>query len=290
MIKKCVGCSIVFETENKYKKYCTRRCATVEKIECKNCFCAYERQRLSDKSNAYCSKKCLNIGKGRSVLVACSFCEKEHYKSSCVIRRNKKNFCSESCQHSFLKKRIERTCFGCGKKIDVIPSSKREKYYCNRGCVRVKLDYEDVYNNYVTLKKSADLTALKLGVSESSIFKFMKENNIESRYDGNSPRLECEDGDMVRSSYELLFDNELTSNGLEHVYDAKLPFGKSYLTDFLVGDVYVEIWGIVGIQSYEKKRLLKQKLYKENNLKLVDVFPCDFKNIKNKIDEIKRLL
>ena len=68
-----------------------------------------------------------------------------------------------------------------------------------------------------------------------------------------------------------------------------LQWNKKYHADFLVGDVYVEIWGLMNLDSYRKKMEKKIEIYKNNNAKLLSVYPDDFKNIYKKIDELLQL-
>jgi len=103
-------------------------------------------------------------------------------------------------------------------------------------------------------------------------------------------RITCNDGHVVRSHYERALDNALNAHGIEHEYEPRLPFDKRYASDFLVQDVYIEVWGMIGWKSYEKKMEKKKKMYEENNLKLINVYPGDFKDVYGIVNKLKRLI
>ena len=69
-------------------------------------------------------------------------------------------------------------------------------------------------------------------------------------------------------------------------------FNKNYRFDFTFNInnkmVFVEIFGITGNKKYNKKMDEKIKLCKENNLKLIELYPNDIGQ--NSFEEIYRLL
>lgn len=131
-----------------------------------------------------------------------------------------------------------------------------------------------------------------LGCGGGTVSRRLKEFGIQVRPNifNGANFITCKDGHVVRSNYERAFDNYLHYNGLEHEYEPRLPVDKRYASDFLVGDVYVEIWGVVNNSKYEERRIKKTKLYHDNGLKLLEIYPNDFKDIQLKINELKRLI
>ena len=145
---------------------------------------------------------------------------------------------------------------------------------------------------YVEQELSTREIAQMLGVSRGLVSRRLKIFDISLRsniwgYDG---MLECKDGHKVRSSYERAFDNYLYACGIEHEYEPRLPCNKRYASDFKVGNVYIEIWGVTNNKKYEQRKKKKKNMYDENNYKLLDVHPNDFKDIKNIVMKLKRLL
>lgn len=101
------------------------------------------------------------------------------------------------------------------------------------------------------------------------------------------------DGHLVRSTYEILIDNFLYINEIEHKTEDIIDKNASekYKYDFLVkdlnnNDVYIEIWGYSGferksinsqiIKNYDNKRKAKEEFYKKRNLKLIGIMPRIF--------------
>ena len=88
----------------------------------------------------------------------------------------------------------------------------------------------------------------------------------------------AEDGHWVQSQGELLIDNWLYWNGLLHAYAYQLEkLGVSMECDFCLpeNDIYLEYWGLIGKPDYDQRRKRKLNVYREANLKLVEVFPKD---------------
>ena len=99
----------------------------------------------------------------------------------------------------------------------------------------------------------------------------------------------CEDGHCVRSLSELVIDNWLFRNGYLHVYEKAVKFDNDSKTfvicDFYIPklDVYIEYWGKYD-EKYLARKHAKRKLYKENNIKLIEL---DYEKIK-RIDEFMK--
>src|SRR5699024_7395320 len=71
---------------------------------------------------------------------------------------------------------------------------------------------------------------------------------------------------------------------------SKIELEKIYSSNFIVKDIYVEVWGVQNKKRYSEHKVKKKKLYKKNKLKLFSVYPHDFTNIENKVDELKHLI
>lgn len=291
MSKECKECSEAFTSKRSNQIYCSDFCKINEYVSCTRCSKDFTRQR-NKKVEPYCSPNCRNIHTGKSVMVTCDFCEKSYYKPKAYVGRSKKQYCSEDCQHDSLRDKVVKTCKTCGIEFDCIPSKQHEKKFCSFHCKNTEknISEKELIELYVNQNMSAESVGYILGYSESFVFKHLKLYGIQIRQAGNAGSIECEDGTLVRSSYEKIFSDKLNENNIEYEYDCNLPFHRYYLTDFKVKDVYIEIWGIVGRESYNERRRVKQALYKENDLKLINIFPEDFKDIDNKITELKRLI
>ncbi len=90
----------------------------------------------------------------------------------------------------------------------------------------------------------------------------------------------CEDGHYVKSKDEALICNWLFNRNVCHGYDRKIPRSDNLYCDFWIktkkGSVYIEYWGMSD-RKYLDRKETKQRIYKEQNLQLVELNPNDLK-------------
>ncbi len=91
------------------------------------------------------------------------------------------------------------------------------------------------------------------------------------------------DGHMVASEGELLIDNWLFDHRVWHIYEPKLLVEENVLADFgiLTKDeniIYLEFWGMDG-KRYKERKESKTKIYKDNLLILIEIFPEDLRSL-----------
>lgn len=79
--------------------------------------------------------------------------------------------------------------------------------------------------------------------------------------------MRASDGHELDSKWEVIVDDALYANGLIHAPHPRYP-GTQLIADFLVGDVYVEVWEMKS-QKYLAQREVKERLAREMKLKLV---------------------
>lgn len=114
-----------------------------------------------------------------------------------------------------------------------------------------------------------------LGIAKERIGERIRQLGIPVRkYPYSGKVCEAEDGHMVRSSFELRVDNWLSRHGLTHEYEPSMPWGGS--ADFLVGDTYIEIWGLTDKEWYRARMSDKRRMYEKHNFRLVEVDNKDF--------------
>ena len=97
----------------------------------------------------------------------------------------------------------------------------------------------------------------------------------------------CDDGHYVRSRAEMLVDNWLYNHGIIHAYE-KSVFMKSYpdavvISDFYIpeGKVFIEFWGLSDDEKYQKRKEIKQKLYRDNKINLIELDDKDIKRLED---------
>jgi len=91
----------------------------------------------------------------------------------------------------------------------------------------------------------------------------------------------CADQHVVRSKGEMIIDNWLTEQGVNHVYEKTITVrGHSIKYDWYLPheNVYVEYWGFGG-KSYMQRKREKILLYAAGHLHLISIEDSDLENI-----------
>ena len=155
----------------------------------------------------------------------------------------------------------------------------------------------ETYGRFLTDK---ELIEVGLGSLTSNIRHLDNETLNDLGYFERSSSLLCSDGHKVRSTYELLFDNFLFYNNLNHETEGVIDEtnDRRFMYDFKVSHedetIYVEIWGFTRGRTemekrYLKKKSEKEKIYKRLNLKLVGfddrLFDQPFEKIYNEFSK-----
>lgn len=104
-----------------------------------------------------------------------------------------------------------------------------------------------------------------------------------------------EDGRQCFSRFEQIISNVLYSN--EVFYEKDMPyktfirnFHREYTVDYYLPqyNVYIEVFGMVGVDDYDNRVTEKQMLFESNNLNLISIFPIDFQNNNYKMESFIR--
>jgi hypothetical protein len=90
----------------------------------------------------------------------------------------------------------------------------------------------------------------------------------------------AQDGHVCLSLGEKTIDDYMYTRGVIHEKEPHYPEG-NYRADFLIGDVFVEYFGLAGNPEYDQKTKLKQDLCKKHGIQLISIFPADLANLKN---------
>jgi hypothetical protein len=158
---------------------------------------------------------------------------------------------------------------------------RRTLWETRRGKDWKEPDVQVIIHLYEAEHLGTDTIGKLIGTSGTYVSSVLKQNNIKLRQSGypNIAHYTSKDGHKVKSGLEVQVDDWLFERGINHIYE---PFiGKSrYKSDFLINDIYIEIWGITGHSKYDEKRQTKLRLYQSLKLNLISVFPSDFPNLK----------
>lgn len=124
--------------------------------------------------------------------------------------------------------------------------------------------------------KSTAALAKQYKVSAKLITHRLLSAGVRLRRPGFSRYRRCSDGHLVQSHWEQAVDEWLTQHGLPHEVQPPCPWAKwrsIQRADFIVGNTYIEVWGMEGNAKYDKRRLEKIAKYREHGFDLIEVFP-----------------
>lgn len=115
--------------------------------------------------------------------------------------------------------------------------------------------------------------AASYGVPHAAISALCQQHGIPVDRDGwdNGRRYPCLDGHEGRSVYEQRVDNWLSEHGLAHEVEPRYPFDLRCRADFLVGDTYIEVWGVTENATYAKRKARKIQQCRKHNLPLIQI-------------------
>lgn len=294
-MKKCLFCGKEFEPNAQNQVFCSRKCGHSIKTNC--AYCGKEIIRQKHKSDVYfCSCKCAALHAGRTIEKECPICGNNFTASKSDVRVGWGKYCSKTCAAEGMKITHYLTCPQCGKEFIGDKDNWMKQKFCSKECMKKAfekpIEKELLYKLYVEEELTSREIEQIIGRSKKVVLDYLKKYDIPVRPDGikNRKRIRCSDGHMVRSYYERAFDNLLNRNCIEHEYDPHLPFNRRCMADFKIKNVYVEIWGMMEDSKYRERREKKLKLYRENECKLLEIFPEDFKNLSQKMSELQSLI
>lgn len=111
------------------------------------------------------------------------------------------------------------------------------------------------------------------GVGHATIRRLCDRFDIPVDRDGwvGGLRLPCSDGHEARSTYEQRVDNWLHEHGLTHELEPRYPFDRRFRADFLVGQTYIEVWGVLNNQRYTDRKRYKVAQCAIHGLPLIQI-------------------
>lgn len=142
-----------------------------------------------------------------------------------------------------------------------------------KGVTVVYPTQEELRQMYIEEGMTLAQIAAQVGVSQTPIARLCQEFGIPLRPDGfnGGIRFGCEDGHLVRSTYEQKVDNWLYENGIAHEYEPRLPFDRRWYADFLANGWYIEIWGVHNSKDYAQRKSRKISLYRAHQTPLIQL-------------------
>lgn len=280
-------------------QFCSLKCAGLAKSSekkeyaCKLCGKAVFRRgfEVESSGNVFCSKSCSvttrNTGRKRT--------DEEKLKVSIKLFRGKIPEKKQTASRSF------HPCAVCGAKRE------KKRKTCSKACA--------------SMQKTGEQPLLSAELAKATFDKFVLDNNrVPSQREhslllnfarrefktwnkmilhfGYTPmtknlskkRIKCSDGHIVDSVSEKIIDEFLTSHNISHEVHKRYNDSK-LISDFFLTDhnVYVEYFGLDGeFVKYDENTQRKLKLFEDNDLKVITVYPKDLFP-ENKLSELFKL-
>lgn len=127
--------------------------------------------------------------------------------------------------------------------------------------------------------------ARRCNLSYDAMYKVMKQSDIKLRTMYNLPYYPAlaRDGLMVRSSFEHKVCNWLLDHHVSHTHEPYILGSaaskrRQKRSDFLANGWYIEVWGLVGVPSYDARKFEKLALYRHLGLPLIEISAAAFGN------------
>lgn len=95
-----------------------------------------------------------------------------------------------------------------------------------------------------------------------------------TQYTGRGIRCVAMDGHLCYSLAEKTIDDFLYCHGIEHEKEPRYPEGR-HRADFLVADVFIEYFGLLGDATYDAKIEVKKALCRKHRIQLISLTPKD---------------
>lgn len=271
-------------------------------ISCSYCSKKFERsanhvnenQKLGHKK--YCSGRCQGNCKKRRIKLKCEndTCSKQFERITSAISLH--NFCSSSCAALVNNKKYpkhpgkRKNCATCNKEF-----VSREKY-CSVPCMTKgqTITKDEIIKKIREFHQQIGRIPLKREFhhARAARNRYGSWNNaiIAAGYEPNpvmfAKKYIAKDGHKCDSLAEKIIDDWLFAHNIDHKRRIEYPGNHSLNVDFVVGDYWVEFFGLAGEHKrYDELRLEKIKLVEKYRLKLIEIYPNHLFP-KNKLNQI----
>lgn len=195
-----------------------------------------------------------------------------------AVLRNKGN--SEATKEEVISYLVELSSLLCrvpqqefGRGIEDILSIERDKRQGVVDALRMKPTTKRVKELFGSWLKAL----IEAGILES-----------ETRETRRGIQTIAEDGDVCLSLGERTIDDYLFRNGIAHTREPRYP-DSNYRADFLVGETFIEYFGLQGDPDYDKKSKIKERICSEHGIRFLAIYPKDLISVarlRRKLTEI----
>jgi hypothetical protein len=111
---------------------------------------------------------------------------------------------------------------------------------------------------------------------------------------GKGTRCLAKDKHECRSLEERQIDDWLYDEGIPHSTEPFYPYhpdlnpNNRNKADWMVNEIFIEYWGLVGNKEYDRRMRIKRRLAKDNNIQLIEILPDDLYDLTRKLGELKK--
>lgn len=136
---------------------------------------------------------------------------------------------------------------------------------------------------YLEKGYSCEQIAKMCGLSRQTVNRWLHKLGINVRLDiyrRGKVKLKSDDGHILDSNFEREVDNWLYHHRIPHSIHFKVFKNRNFTADFKVGDILIECDGLINKRIDKKSFEEKLRLYRENNMKFIIVYPTDDIHIK----------
>lgn len=258
-------------------------------------------ENLKLHNNFYCSAQCQYSAKTKSRDLICEdpSCKNKFKRTPSTT--SFRNFCSQTCYGKLVSLRNEsrnksfKYCLYCGSRID------RLHTYCSPKCwgLHHQKSKKEIIKGLQKLAHNLGRTPTKRECSfNNTCFKQFNSWNNALISAGLIPhrslnqrmykRRKCvaKDGHICNSVSELIIDNWLYKNNIDHQKETPYPKGKFIADWSLSNNIFVEYFGLAqDSRRYDEEIKKKQQICKDSKVTLIEIYSKDLFP-KNRLEEI----
>jgi len=252
----------------------------------------------------YCSLNCRKLSKNKQIQIKCGnpHCDKYLFRIPSEIPANGTNYCSRSCaaiinNRKFPKKKpfkALKTCKACGKEF----IDNKSRKYCSPNCYtkRPIFPAEKIIEEIKAFYKQNERIPFKEEYFhwKAARFRFGTWNKaiLAAGLEPNpvlfAKKHMAKDGHICDSLSEMIIDNWLFAKKIPH--ERNFPYlNTKFTADFKVNNIYIEFFGLHNeLKRYDQLMKIKLKIIKDNNIKLIAIYPKDIFP-KSRLNEIFKI-
>lgn len=264
------------------------------KVSCKNLHkIAIEKYNKNPNKCKYCQKEILakendNIGSIKEKIFCDRSCSSKYNNSG----RLKSEITKEKISNSLKNKNLDKICLQCQIKFH---AKNIKNLFCSRNCSH-KYKFGDDFltkeklieeiNNFVITNgyvPTSKMNPCWMSMSKSyfgswnNMIKSLGHEPHNQKYGKGSYK--CKDGDIADSISEMIVDNWLYENRIDHERRKKYHNSKRNCDFWTIKDgneFWIEYFGLAGEdEQYDIAIEEKRKISKDNNLNLIEIYHYD---------------